>query len=152
MVCEIASNPKLAEYLLNNLVAYVDVVKKTTLMTPLHWACYHGSAELADMICKRSAGERHMYHVGQNRCPLDMAGEQYMKKVYEESDQETGDSVLPEYLHGSTSEVYRDLLSDLLTRGNSPDILVSTNVEDCIGRAWSMMWNAQMLRSSTKPV
>ena len=115
------SNPKLAEYLLEN-GATVDLVKKTTLMTPLHWACYHGSVELSDMICKRPAGTKHLYCKNTNdRYPLDMAGEQYMKRVYEESDQETGDSILPDFLQGSTSEVYKKLLRDLLISGDTFD-------------------------------
>ena len=44
-----------------------------------------------------------------------------MKRVYEESDQETGDSILPDFLQGSTSEVYKKLLRDLLISGDTFD-------------------------------
>jgi anoctamin-10 len=116
------SNPKLAEYLLKN-GASVDLVKKNTLMTPLHWACYHGSVKLADMINNRPEGEKHMYRKNaHDRYPLDMAGEQYMKKVYEESDQETGDSILPDFFQGSTSGLYKEMIHGLLAKGNDDQI------------------------------
>jgi ankyrin repeat protein len=118
-----SEDAQMGEFLLRK-GAKVDVIKANTLMTPLHWACYHGSAELAQVIVKRQEGKKNVFVKNAGGLyPIDMAGEQYIKKLYEESDEDAGDSILPEYLKGSTSDVYGSLMKQLLAHGDDDQTL-----------------------------
>ena len=112
------SDSLLAEYLLS-AGAKVDLVKIKSLMTGLHWAAYHGALDLVKVICYRPGGKALLHRkTAEGKFPIDMAGEQYMKKVYEESDQDVGDSILPDFLKGNTTATYSLLIKELLMFGD----------------------------------
>ena len=113
-----------AEYLIEE-GADVGRVKTKTKMNILHWASYHGSSDLAQVIIKRPEGKANVFKKNKDGLfPIDLAGQQYMKKLYEESDQDVGDSALPEFLKGSTSSVYADLIKKLLSHGDDDQTLI----------------------------
>jgi ankyrin repeat protein len=113
------SDHSMAEFLTEH-GAKVDIVKSTTQMTPLHWAGYHGNSDLGAVILKSQEGKKCLTIMNKDgKYPIDIAGQQYIKKVYEASDQDVGDSILPEYLQGSTPEQYAAILKRFLTEGDT---------------------------------
>eukprot|EP00944_MAST-04C_sp_MAST-4C-sp1_P005805 g5805.t1 len=112
------ADSSMAEFLVSN-GAKVFLVKPTTQMTPLHWAGYHGNSDLGAVILKSLEGKRCLCILNKDgKYPIDIAGLQFIKKVYEASDQDVGDSILPEYLQGSSPHEYADLLQRLLEEGD----------------------------------
>ena len=107
-------DPTQAQYLISH-GATLNLVKRHSLMTPLHWAAYHGSVALAEMILASPEGRALVLKKNSNGLyPIDMLGEQYMKKIYEESDQDIGDSILAEFLRGNTAAEFKEFIALLL--------------------------------------
>ena len=112
------SDAEQAAYLLHQ-GARVDIVKKATKESSLHWVAYHGSVKLVDIITSQPDGTKLIYSKNSDgRYPMDVAGDQYMRKVYDESDIDVGDSILPDFLKGSDSTLYTLLMKYMLQFGD----------------------------------